>query len=141
MHDLNKAPFWAMINITMELTNHPPLSKEAIITWWHQLSKFEFDVVQKAVDDWLDASNRPPTPHDIKLLCKPKKDIYTALPAPLNRIENMEYSKEVVQFIAEQPKKKSDKRAWIKRILDNPKNYPDISLKYAQEALAMKESA
>jgi acyl-CoA thioesterase len=141
MDDANKKPFWLMINITMELTNHPPLTKEAIVAWWHKLKQYDFDVVQKAVDEWLDASNKTPTPHDIKSLCKPKKEIYTALPAPLNRIENMEYSKEVVQFIAEQPKKKSDKRAWINRILENPKKFPDISMKYAQEALLTKETA
>ena len=65
MDDSNKKEFWTMINITMELTNHPPLSKEAIITWWHLLKKHDIEVVKTALDIWVDTSKKPPTPNDI----------------------------------------------------------------------------
>jgi hypothetical protein len=38
----------------------------------------------------------------------------------------------------QQSNKPKDMRAWAKRILANPKNYPAISLKFALEAMVAK---
>jgi hypothetical protein len=38
----------------------------------------------------------------------------------------------------QQTNKPKDMRAWAKRIIANPKNYPAKSLKFAQEAMVAK---
>ena len=135
MDDLNKKEFWTMINITMELTNHPPLSKEAIITWWHMLKKHDIEVVKTALDIWVDTNKKPPTPHDIKELCKPKVTIYARLPSPLAIESNKQHAIELKEAVKEMVKPNRDKHtAWIFQILENPKKYSDISFKYATQA-------
>ena len=137
MNNSNKKEFWAMINISMELTNHPPLSKEAIIVWYTKLEQFEFNVVADAVDTWLKESNKPPTPKDIIELCKPKPTIFARLPSPLAKAENHRHAQEVKQAIEKMTQPKRDMKAWAHKIIANPKAYPDISLRYAREALGI----
>lgn len=133
MNDSHKKAFWAMMNVTMELTNHPPLSKEAVLVWWHKLSKFEYKEVEKALDNWLDKSNKPPTPSDIIGLCKPVAPVYLALPAPVSYLENKQHINKLNNFIAERLKPKTDYRAWAKRIKRNPQNFPQSSVESAEK--------
>lgn len=135
MDDSNKKQFWLMLNVTMELTNHPPLTKEAIITWWHLLSKYDYEVVESALDSWVKSMSKPPMPHDIAELCKPKVTIHARLPSPLNIEANKNQAKELAQKVDGLVKQKRDMKTWARKIIANPKNYPDISLKLAQEAL------
>lgn len=135
MQDSDKKEFWVMVNIAMELTNHPPLSKEAIIVWYNQLKSYEFNVVSDAIDGWLKASNRPPTPKDIIDACKPKPTIFARLPSPLAIAENHRHAVEVKEEVAKMTKPKRDMKAWARKILESPKSYPDISIKLAKEAL------
>ena len=135
MLDNEKKKFWLMLNVTMELTNHPPLTKEAIITWWHMLAKFEYEEVESAIDRWIKTMSKTPMPHDIADLCKPKVTIHARLPSPLAKEANQAYAKEVVDFVANKTTKERDMKAWARKIIANPKQYPDISLKLAREAL------
>lgn len=135
MIDADKKPFWAMMNITMELTNHYPLTKEAIISWWHKLKDYDLVTIQNALNAWTDVSAKPPTPFDIKNLCKPRAEIYTALPAPNNQAINHQYAENVVKFISERMVDKTDYKAWAKRIMANPDRFPSDSLVAAKEAL------
>jgi DNA-binding ferritin-like protein (Dps family) len=49
---------------------------------------------------------------------------------------NKEYADNLVKAINEQIyEDKKDWKAWAKRIMANPKNYPAISLEFAKEAL------
>lgn len=138
MDDINKKQFWLMINVAMELTNHPPLTKEAIVTWWHLLSKYDYEQVEKAVDSFVKSSSKPPTPNDILSLCQHKVTIHARLPSPLSKQANQEYAKEVVDFVAKQPKATRDFKGWARKILANPSAYPDISFRLATEALQAK---
>lgn len=135
MDDSNKKAFWTMINVAMELTNHPPLTKEAVVVWWHKLSKFDYSVVEAALDKWVDTSSKPPSPSDILNLCKPVTPIYTSLARKSSREAGKQYAKEVVEFVSERLTPKRDLKDWARRIIASPENYPDISLKLAKEAL------
>jgi hypothetical protein len=135
MDDSNKKAFWTMINVAMELTNHPPLTKEAVVVWWHKLSKFEYSVVEAALDKWVDSSSKPPAPSDILNLCKPVTPIYTAIARKTAKEAGKQYAKEVVDFVAERLTPKRDLKDWARRIIAAPSQYPDISLKLAKEAL------
>lgn len=138
MNDLDKSKFWDLMNITMELTNKPPLSKESVTAWYSLLSKFEFNVIANAVDVWLKSNSKPPTPHDIIPLCNHKVTIFAKLPSPIAKADNKRHADELLEYVAEKLKPQTDYRAWAKKIIANPKNYPDISLKYALEAMSAK---
>lgn len=125
-----------MINITMELCNRPALSKEAIVGYWHSLSKYELDVVRTALDTWVDSSSKAPTPHDLKELCKPKDEVYKALPRPNSREANKAHAEKVIKLMESSTKKAS--RNWVKYwtdILENPKQHKEITLRGAKQAL------
>ena len=135
MDDSNKKQFWGMLNVTMELTNKPPLTKETILAWWTMLSNYEFEVVKKALNQWVDNSSKPPTPHDIKELCSHKVTIFAKIPSPLAIQDNKRHADNVVKFVADRLVSKTDYKAWAKRILSNPNQFPDKSVQYAKEAL------
>ncbi len=139
MDNSHKKKFWLMINVAMELTNHPPLTKEAIITWWHMLSEYDYDKVEKALDDWVKTMSKPPTPNDIKQLCQHKVTIYARLPSPLAKEDNKRHADEVVQYVAKNVKKEHDKRAWAKRIISGEfKSNWGGAVDFAKVALAAK---
>lgn len=136
MNDLNKKDFWVMLNVTMELTNHPPLSKEAVIIWYNQLKQFEFSDVSNAIDSWLKVSSKPPTPKDIIDACKPKQQDFKALPRPKMSEEKVN---QIHEKLSQFTSPKRDMKSWAKKIIDNPSMYPDISLRFAKEALGVTE--
>jgi hypothetical protein len=136
MIDADKLAFKDMIVAVFAIYNKPPPEKEMLRIWFHKLSRFDFSVVAKALDVWTDTPNKLPQPADIIALCKPREDVYFALPSPVNYAENKKHIEELNTFVAKKLKPKTDHRAWAKRIIANPQNFPEISLKYAQEALA-----
>jgi len=137
MQDLNKKQFWTMVNVAMELTNHPPLSKEAIITWWHMLAKYEYADVENALDKWVKEMAKPPTPSDILKLCQHKVTIHARLPSSLSKQANQGYAKEVVEFVAKQPKSEKDYKQWARDLISGKKisNHPEIAIPIAKAAL------
>lgn len=124
-----------MMNIVMTTYRQPKMTREMLIVWWSKLAKHDFDVVRTAFDGWLDSAKFAPTPADILELCKPKVTIYARLPSPLNIAENKRHADELKETINKMTKPKTDMKAWAKKIIANPGNYPDISLRFAQEAL------
>ena len=135
MNDSNKKEFWTMMNVCMELTNHPPLSKEAIVVWYTKLKHLDFNDISNAVDKWLIDSTKPPTVKDILDLCKPKPTIFAKLPSPLAIAENHRHAQEIKVAVDKMTKPKRDYKDWARRIIANPERYPEISLKFAKEAL------
>jgi hypothetical protein len=138
MENSNKKEFWSIINVTMELMNRPPLSKEAIITWWNILEKYDIADVRSALDKWVDTSIKSPTPHDIKEILQHKVTIYARLPSPLTKQANKQYAKEVVDFVAAQPKPDKDYKQWARDLISGKKisNHPEIAIPIAKAALA-----
>jgi hypothetical protein len=70
MVDSEKAQFKAMMKALTQLFNKNDLDIELIRIWWHKLQRFDFCVVSKAFDTWVDNNKRMPTPADILELCK-----------------------------------------------------------------------
>lgn len=70
MVDNEKTQFKAMMKALTQLFNKPDLDIELLRIWWHKLKRFEFRVVSKAFDIWVDSNKRMPTPADILELCK-----------------------------------------------------------------------
>jgi len=59
-----------MMKALTQLFNKNELDTELLRIWWHKLQRFEFRVVSKAFDTWVDGNKRMPTPADILELCK-----------------------------------------------------------------------
>jgi hypothetical protein len=137
MIDKDKKKFWNMVNVAMELTNRPPLSKEAIVIWYAQLERYDFDVVSAAMDRWLKESTKPPTPKDILDLCRPQVTIHQRLASPLRIEDNKRHVAELKEGIEKMTAPRRDMRDWARKILANPGNYPDISVRFAKEALSV----
>ena len=70
MVDSEKTQFKAMMKALTQLFNKQELDMELLRIWWHKLSRYEFKVVSKAFDRWVDSNKRMPTPADILELCK-----------------------------------------------------------------------
>lgn len=83
MIDNEKAQFKAMMKALTQLFNKPDLDMELIRIWWHKLQRFDFRVVNKAFDTWVDANKRMPTPADILELCKSQES--KNIPVGINR--------------------------------------------------------
>ena len=136
----DKIGFKQMLDTVTALYQRPQLDIDTLRVWFAKLEKFEFNVVTKAFDKWVDNNKFMPTVFDILQLCREKPVEFVQLQAPkLTKAQNHKYSHQVLKFIAEQENNKpKDMRAWAKKIIVNPKNYPAISLKFAKEAVNAK---
>jgi hypothetical protein len=139
MTEQDKIGFKQMMDTVTTLYQKHALDIDTLRVWFYKFDKYEFGQVSKAFDKWVDQSKFMPTPADILQLVKEKPVEYIALQAPkLNKDQNKAYSSKIVEYIVEkspQDKKLKDMRAWAHRIINNPKNYPAISLKFAKEAV------
>lgn len=136
MDDSHKKEFWMMINVMMELMNKPQLSKEAVIVWWHALREFDMQRVRAAFDKWADTETKPPTPAQIKELCKPEVEVFRALPNLRNRQHQAVLASNVAKFIRENLK--PVERDWVKHwesILSNPEKHEMHNIESAKRAL------
>jgi hypothetical protein len=129
-----------MIDTLASIYQKQPLDQNTLRVLFYKLEKFEFSIVSKAFDKHIDSSKFFPSIFDILQLCREKPIEFARLEAPkLSKEQNHQYSHEVLKFMAEQDNNKpKDMRAWAKRIIANPKNYPPISLKFAKEAVKAK---
>jgi len=133
MIESDKRAFAEMVKAIYIIYSKPQPEKEMLRIWWHKLERFDFNVVGKAFDTWIDKPNRIPQPADIIALCKPAEPVYLALPAPVSYIENKQHIDKLNNFISERLKPKTDYRAWAKRILRNPQNFPESSVVAAEQ--------
>ncbi|MDD4971881.1 MAG: hypothetical protein PHT07_20845 [Paludibacter sp.] len=124
-----------MMNALMAIYYKPELSNDALRIWFGKLEKYDFDVVCKAFDKYIDSSSKPPEPSDIISLCQHKVTIFSALPSPLTRAANKKHADEVVEFVAKNMKPRKDYKAWAKKILSDKDKCSDIQIRYAKEAL------
>ena len=136
----DKISFKSMMDTLASIYQKQPLDQNTLRVWFYKLEKFEFSIVSKAFDKHIDSSKFFPSIFDILQLCREKPIEFARLEAPkLSKEQNHQYSHKVLKFMAEQDNiKPKDMRAWAKRIISNPKNYPPISLKFAKEAVHAK---
>ena len=137
MIDTDKLAFKNMLVAVFSIYNKPPPDKDIMRMWWDKLERFEFNVIGPAFDRWTDIPNKLPQPADIVILCRPQQEIYKALPAPVDVESNQKHADELAIFIHERLKPKTDFHAWAKRIMANPKNFPDKSVEEAKKVLKL----
>lgn len=139
MIDDDKKEFALMMRIVCSNYNHKELDKETLRYWFSKLEKHDLKVVSAAFDGWVDTNKYMPTIKDIIDACKPKPTIFARLPSKLAIAENHRHAVEVKKAVEVMTKGKRDYKAWARKILASPNVYPDISIKYAKEALGNDE--
>jgi hypothetical protein len=82
-----------------------------------------------------------PLPVDIIDLCKAQEArvITAALPKPTHTPEQIKENQERLNRELSKMKPKRDHKAWAKDIMKTPEKFPDISLRFAKEALHIME--
>lgn len=100
--------------------------------WAEELAGISADRIKNALQHNYDYA---PSCDQFKAQCKTPTQAhsdYKALPKPAMSEERVnEIHDKLEQFMS--PRR--DMKAWAKKIIANPKAYPDISLRYAKEAL------
>ncbi len=137
MIDSDKQAFKDMVNAVFTIYGKPLPEKEMLRIWWHKLERYDFNAVGRAFDKWTDTPNKLPQPADIVQMCKPREAEYHALPAPISVADNKANVEKLNKFIAKEIKPKNDFHAWAKRILKNPKNFPEMSVDAANKLLGV----
>lgn len=135
-YDDDSKQFALMMKITWQSYGRNALERETLRYWYDKLVAYDFDVVSNAFDQWIKSQDKLPTVNEIVKLCKPKVTIYARLPSPLAVESNKQHAAEVTAYIKENIKPQKDFKAWARKIIANPKKYPDISFKLATEALS-----
>lgn len=143
MTEQDKIAFKQMMDTVTSLYQKSNMDIDTLRVWFHKLEKFEFNVVTKAFDKWVDNNKFMPTVFDILQLCREKPIEFIQLQAPkLNNQQNKAHADKLLALIQErmpeEDKKLKDMRAWAYNIINNPKKYPAISLKIAREAINAK---
>lgn len=108
MVEQEKAQFKAMMRALTQLFNKPDLDIELLRIWWHKLSRFDFSVVSKSLDAWVDSNKRMPTPADIMELCKSQEQ--KIIPTSIGR----KYTEDEKQANHERLLEIKRKLGWVK---------------------------
>jgi hypothetical protein len=129
-----------MKNIT-SLYQKKEYDTELLRIWWSKLRQFDIKVVSVAFDKWVDNNKYLPLPADIIGLCKAQeaRHFATALPKPTHTPEQIKENQDRLNRELAKIKPKRDNKAWAKDIIKTPEMYPDISLRFAKEALHIME--
>ncbi len=135
--------FKSMLNSLTSIYSRPELDRETLRVWWMKLDDYDFNVVSKAFDSWVDKNKFMPTIFDIVSLCKlskPKEYIkmLPKNPTPYEIEHNKEKAKELISKIKLKP---TDPKGWAVDILYRHSigEYKlDIGVKFAREALRIK---
>jgi len=141
MVETDKTKFKNMLDTVMALYGKQSPSTDQMRVWWGKLSKYDFDIVTRAFNNYVDKYKIMPSVASIIELCKvnPIKD-FVPLPKfksdPAKAEENRKKFKECLQNFAVM--KKPEPKAWAKKIMQNPGHYPEISVRFAREALNYK---
>ena len=103
-------------------------------TWSSELAGLSPDRIKAGLEAGYEHA---PSCDEFKARCKAhvKHDDYKAIEAKVDYEESKRHADNVVKFVADNTKQVTDRREWARKIKDDPKSYPDISLRYANEAL------
>ena len=138
-----KRNFKNMMNTMANIYSKPDPSDDTLRVWWSKLEEFDFALVSKSFDDWVDKNGFMPTIFDIVSLCKASKPkeyikMLPRNPTPYQIEHNKEKAKELISKIKLKP---TDPKAWAKTILEHHAKGEyklEIGVKFAREALRVK---
>jgi hypothetical protein len=137
MTDNDKKEFAVIMRVTWQSYHRNTPDKETMRYWFEKLNNHSLTIVGNAFDKWIISNDKElPTFKNIADLCKPNPTIFARLPSPLALAENHRHAVEVKDAVEKMTSNPKDMKGWAYKILATPKNYPDISIKLAKEALS-----
>jgi hypothetical protein len=139
-----KIGFKDMMHSVTTIYSKPDLDRETLRIWWAKLEKYEFMVVSKAFDRYVNSNKFMPTISDILDICRMQepKEFVKALPRHFTEQEirnNHDKMKRLASEIASKPN--VDPKSWARRILNDAEKgryKNEIGIKFAKEALRIK---
>lgn len=143
MVDTDKFAFKRMLYTLMELYQKPVPSNDTLRVWFDKLNKYDFQVVSEAIDYFTDHNKHAPNPANILEICQAKTRFndFDALPKPkLTQDQINENIRRLREIYSKLNPRNDDYKKWAKDILAEVakgKKYPDISLRFAKEALGI----
>lgn len=140
MTDLDKVQFARMMAALTTLYQKPDFDKDTLRIWFSKLKRFEFQMISKSLDKWVDSNKKLPTPADVIELCKAQeaRAFDVALPKPAHTPEQVQQNKDRLEKEIAKLKPKTDHKKWAKDILKEAEQglYKfDLGIKFANEAL------
>lgn len=135
MNDTDKKDFASIMRVTWQTFGRNEPDKETMRYWFSKLESNDLKKVGNAFDYWIIHSKQLPTVKDILELLKPKQQDYKALPKPKMTEDQLN---QIHDKLSAFTSNKRDMKNWAKVILENKKNYSEISIRYANEALGVK---
>lgn len=130
--------FAGIMDITWQSLGRNAVDKTTKQYWFSKLQHLPMGDVVNLFDKWLMTEKELPTVNDILHMTKPI-EFHKALPAPRSEVAIKKNLNRISQTVSNGLNPKKDYRAWAKEILKNPKNYPDIAVRFAKEALEIKD--
>ena len=111
-------------------------------TWTRGLSGISGQQLRDALDYCADHEQFVPTLTRFREICESMRKVepVKALPRHFTKDE-IDRNRKRVHAAVSRLEPKTDYRAWAKKILANPKAYPDIAVRFAQEAMRMSVEA
>ncbi|MEY2630769.1 MAG: hypothetical protein RLZZ469_1666 [Bacteroidota bacterium] len=106
--------------------------------WASRLGGMSKERLKNALDHVYENT---PSLDDFVMQCKVQHQPidYKALPKPIDHDANKANMEKLNTYVAKSIQPKTDYRAWARKILETPKNYPEIAVRFAKEALEIKE--
>jgi len=142
MVEEDKMKFKNMLDTVMALYGKPSPDRDTMRVWWLKLQHLDFSIISNAFNMYVDKYKIMPNVASILELCRAGSiKEFTYLPRP--KLSEEEYKKsservkKLLQEFAQKPK--PEPKDWARKIIANPGKYPDISVRYAKEALYIKE--
>jgi hypothetical protein len=129
--------FSTLMDVTWQSLGRNYVDKPTKQYWFGKLQKYPLGSVANSFDNWLISSKELPTINDIVKGCTQRDDFVKALPHKRNPEISKEGLDKIATVISQTFKPKTDYKAWAKRIVANPQNFPASSLVAAKEALGM----
>lgn len=130
--------FAGIMDITWQSLGRNAVDKTTKQYWFSKLQHLPMGEVSNLFDKWLMTEKELPTVNDILHMAKPR-EFNKALPVPRNDEASKAGLERIAKTVNDWIMPKKDYRAWAKEILKNPKNYPDIAVRFAKEALDIKD--
>lgn len=132
--------FAGIMDITWQSLGRNAVDKTTKQYWFSKLQHLPMGDVSNLFDKWLMTEKELPTVNDILHMAKPR-EFHKALPAPRSEEVVRAGLDRIAKTVSNGLKPKKDMKAWAKKILDTPANYSDIAIRFAKEALEIKDEA
>lgn len=141
IYENDRDDFASMMVVTWQSFGRNKPDGKTMRFWFDKLITYDLQTVGNAFDQWIISQKELPTVNEIIKLCKPVTPIYSALERKVDAMANKQHMKELMGFIEENSKPRTDYKAWARRIIGNFEKglqVNDYALKCARDALNEK---